>query len=255
MRILFTNQTLDLIARKYFWNTPQDSNPGDGLPGKHASLFPHSPMIFRVLQGAAVGVPQGPADPASTDPSWPPRSPVCKRKKHCNTVRPELAWYLQATSHYLSQCWPRSMSAYDITRSQWLNPMHGNLTLNLSVPLTSVWASVIPYSSAYGMESRLGKPSRLSPGRKSMGLVTSNRAPLPPTSWIWMKYGGTFFMTWYFLLKNHKRYSIACLWGSKKMPLFHTKVWYNIENKPLPMVAKIYVDEKQHFYNELGCTS
>ena len=26
----------------------------------------------------------------------------------------------QATSHYLSQCWPRSMSPYDVTRVQWV---------------------------------------------------------------------------------------------------------------------------------------
>ena len=27
----------------------------------------------------------------------------------------------QATSHYLSQCWPRSMSPYGVTRLQWVN--------------------------------------------------------------------------------------------------------------------------------------
>ena len=29
-----------------------------------------------------------------------------------------MAWYRQATSHYLSQCWPRSMSPNSVTRSQ-----------------------------------------------------------------------------------------------------------------------------------------
>ena len=32
-----------------------------------------------------------------------------------------LAWCRQATSHYLSQCWPRSMLPYGITRPQWVN--------------------------------------------------------------------------------------------------------------------------------------
>ena len=32
-----------------------------------------------------------------------------------------MVWCRQATSHYLSQCWPRSMSPYDITRPQWVN--------------------------------------------------------------------------------------------------------------------------------------
>ena len=32
-----------------------------------------------------------------------------------------MAWCRQATSHYLSQCWPRSLSSYGITRPQWVN--------------------------------------------------------------------------------------------------------------------------------------
>ena len=31
-----------------------------------------------------------------------------------------MAWCCQATSHYRSQCWPRSISPYSITRSQWV---------------------------------------------------------------------------------------------------------------------------------------
>ena len=31
-----------------------------------------------------------------------------------------MAWCRQATSHYLSQCWPRSMSPHGITRPQWV---------------------------------------------------------------------------------------------------------------------------------------
>ena len=31
-----------------------------------------------------------------------------------------MAWCRQATSHYLSQCWPGSMSPYDVTRPQWV---------------------------------------------------------------------------------------------------------------------------------------
>ena len=32
-----------------------------------------------------------------------------------------MVWCLQATSHYLNQCWPMSMSPYNITRPQWVN--------------------------------------------------------------------------------------------------------------------------------------
>ena len=31
-----------------------------------------------------------------------------------------MAWCRQATSHYLSQCWPRSLSPYGFTRPQWV---------------------------------------------------------------------------------------------------------------------------------------
>ena len=38
-----------------------------------------------------------------------------------STLVQVMAWCRQATSHYLSQCWPRSMSPNGITRPQWVN--------------------------------------------------------------------------------------------------------------------------------------
>ena len=35
-----------------------------------------------------------------------------------------MAWCRQATSHYLSQCWPRSLLPYGVTRPQWVNLTH-----------------------------------------------------------------------------------------------------------------------------------
>ena len=32
-----------------------------------------------------------------------------------------MAWCRQAPSHYLSQCWPRSVSPYGVTEPQWVN--------------------------------------------------------------------------------------------------------------------------------------
>ena len=32
-----------------------------------------------------------------------------------------MAWCREATSHYLSQCWPRSLMPYGVTRPQWVN--------------------------------------------------------------------------------------------------------------------------------------
>ena len=38
-----------------------------------------------------------------------------------STLVQVMAWCRQATSHYLSQCWPRSLSPYGVTRSEWVN--------------------------------------------------------------------------------------------------------------------------------------
>ena len=38
-----------------------------------------------------------------------------------STLVPVMAWCSQATSHYLSQCWHRSLWPYGITRPQWVN--------------------------------------------------------------------------------------------------------------------------------------
>ena len=32
-----------------------------------------------------------------------------------------MAWCRQTTSHYVSQCWPRSMALYGVTKLQWVN--------------------------------------------------------------------------------------------------------------------------------------
>ena len=40
-----------------------------------------------------------------------------------------MTWCRQATSHYLSQCWPRSMSPNDVTRPQWVNVLQDISTI------------------------------------------------------------------------------------------------------------------------------
>ena len=38
-----------------------------------------------------------------------------------STLVQEMTWCRKAKSHYLSQCWPRSLSPYGVTRPQWVN--------------------------------------------------------------------------------------------------------------------------------------
>ena len=49
-----------------------------------------------------------------------------------STLVQVMAWCRQATSHYLNQCWPRSMSPNGVTRPQWVNsgilPCHFSMT-------------------------------------------------------------------------------------------------------------------------------
>ena len=40
-----------------------------------------------------------------------------------STLVKVMAWCCQATSHYLSQCWPRSMLPYSVTRPQWVKSL------------------------------------------------------------------------------------------------------------------------------------
>ena len=51
---------------------------------------------------------------------WMPRNNFDDR----STLAQVMAWCRQATSHYLSQCWPRFISPYGFTSSQWVNTCH-----------------------------------------------------------------------------------------------------------------------------------
>ena len=57
-----------------------------------------------------------------------------------------MAWCHQATSHYLSQCWPRSLSPYGVTRPQWVNSVmweYSNL-FTKSVKHSLEWDGIKP---------------------------------------------------------------------------------------------------------------
>ena len=46
-----------------------------------------------------------------------------------------MTWYHQATSHYLSQCWPRSILPYDITRPLWIKRLYFNFDFSVFIHL------------------------------------------------------------------------------------------------------------------------
>ena len=49
-----------------------------------------------------------------------------------STLVQVMAWCRQATSHYLSQYWSRSMSPYGVSRPQWVNTLTALLLLVLT---------------------------------------------------------------------------------------------------------------------------
>ena len=58
-----------------------------------------------------------------------------------STLVQVMAWCRQATSHYLSQCWSRSLSPYDVTRPQWVNWTNADQVTRCHMVLTH-WGRV-----------------------------------------------------------------------------------------------------------------
>ena len=53
-----------------------------------------------------------------------------------------MAWCHQATSHYLSQCWPRFMTPNGVIRPQWVNWIKADLVYRrIYVALRGTWAT------------------------------------------------------------------------------------------------------------------
>ena len=74
-----------------------------------------------------------------------------------STLVQVMAWCRQATSHYMSQCWLRSLLPYGITRPQWLNSCYDESIFIFSVG----WQSLTRYSWFEPISSHhgLGKPT------------------------------------------------------------------------------------------------
>ena len=63
-----------------------------------------------------------------------------------STLVQVMAWCRQATSHYLSQCWPRFMSPYGVTRPQWVK-ISFPLNLNYNEKIIHGLQSIIECTS------------------------------------------------------------------------------------------------------------
>ena len=50
-----------------------------------------------------------------------------------------MGWCRQATSHYLNQCWPRSLPPYVVTRPQWVNTNEWKMLASRGAAVTIKW--------------------------------------------------------------------------------------------------------------------
>ena len=55
-----------------------------------------------------------------------------------STLVQVMAWCRQATSHYLSHCWPRPLSPYGVTRPQWVKSQNA-ITRTLRDTMKYIW--------------------------------------------------------------------------------------------------------------------
>ena len=62
-----------------------------------------------------------------------------------STLVQVMAWCHQATSHYLSQCWPRSVLPYGVIRPQWVNSLWpGRCGCNLKLLISNSYQGHFP---------------------------------------------------------------------------------------------------------------
>ena len=82
-----------------------------------------------------------------------------------------MAWCHQATNHYLSQCWPRSLSPYGITRPQWVNEKCLKVSPTKCCILTH-WGRVLHIYASVN-QTIIGSDNGLSPGQRQAILWTN----------------------------------------------------------------------------------
>ena len=63
-----------------------------------------------------------------------------------STLVQVMAWCRQATSHYLSRCWPRSLSPNGVTRLQWIKVSKFYMIVSIGRSITNAHCGLVtPY--------------------------------------------------------------------------------------------------------------
>ena len=150
-----------------------------------------------------------------------------------------MAWYCQATSHYLSQCWPRSLSPNGITRPQWVNFIDSLTSVGFNV--SSIEASSVPLylCSIYNFEFCILCAVQLLPNCYERAAQLFVQYLVQLTTKETPKPGITFFGDWWISLKwTSKVESFSMLlcsrWTSTKFTFSIS--WMYLKCKCIPML-------------------
>ena len=133
LQILFLTDALWVIKTVSYWSSPADGGITVGWV-----LMPHSPYWFHRKSSCINSLVPGKVEwnfryvifqgILVTD-GWGTSGEIALIWMSVDftgdqsTLVQVMAWCRQATSHYLSQCWPRSLTPYGVTRPQCINSL------------------------------------------------------------------------------------------------------------------------------------
>ena len=113
-KLFWLNQSLNLINADNVTIHPTSDGLNSLAPGKFVWNFRHVPVIFKQIL-----VIDGWGNCCEIALLWMSLDFIDDQ----STLVKVMAWWRQATSHYLSQYWQRSQSPYGVTRPQWVNSL------------------------------------------------------------------------------------------------------------------------------------
>ena len=101
-----------------------------------------------------------------------------------STLVQVMAWCRQATRHYLSQCWPRSMSPNGVTGPQWVNCIFLKWNLHILIEISWKWVQLTMiqlWYSSYGLVVSRAD-SRFAPSQWEQVLLCNDVSHWPGTN-------------------------------------------------------------------------
>ena len=101
-------------------------------------------------------------------PRWMPQNTFDDK----STLAQIMAWCHQAPSHYLSQCWPRSMLPYGVTRPQWVNYLLACWFIAANAIPSCVWINIMAFDDVKQLMNAMKNNEKCEPssyGCSSLG--------------------------------------------------------------------------------------